>query len=180
MTTRVMIVVAELRGPRGFVHEGDSSPMHVPFCGLAVVEALAGIDRGVGDPFATLLGAMAGQELNAIQRDAIDAARSALVGRPWAARNRAVSEVRHATPADVPALTRTFARAFADDSVFCWLYRDEATRYDGLAALFTVAVQAGLRRGHTYAALAAEAVRSGRLRASSYSTTAAASGCWQR
>jgi ribosomal protein S18 acetylase RimI-like enzyme len=63
-----------------------------------------------------------------------------------------VSEVRHATPADVRALTRTFARAFADDPVFSWLYPDEATRYDGLAALFTVALQAGLRRGHTYTA----------------------------
>ena len=54
-----------------------------------------------------------------------------------------MSDVRHATPADVSALTRTFARVFADDPVFCWIYRDVATRYDALTALFTVAVQAG-------------------------------------
>ena len=59
-----------------------------------------------------------------------------------------MSDVRHAAPADVPALTRTFARVFTDDPVFCWIYRDEASRYDALTALF--AVQAGSRRGHTY------------------------------
>jgi ribosomal protein S18 acetylase RimI-like enzyme len=63
-----------------------------------------------------------------------------------------VDVVRHATPAYVSALTRTFTRAFADDPVMCWLFRDEATRDDGLAAFFTVAVGAGLRRGHTYEA----------------------------
>ena len=53
MTTRVMTVVAELGARVAFVHEGGYWPVFVPFCGLAVVEALAGIDSGAGDPFAT-------------------------------------------------------------------------------------------------------------------------------
>ncbi|WGW11492.1 class II histone deacetylase [Saxibacter everestensis] len=35
-----------------FSHEGGYSPVYVPFCGLAVLEALSGVDTGVGDPFA--------------------------------------------------------------------------------------------------------------------------------
>ena len=45
------------------------------FCSFAVV-GLAGVDSGAGDPFATLLGVTAGQEFNAFERDATDAARS--------------------------------------------------------------------------------------------------------
>jgi len=33
-------------------HEGGYSPVYVPFCGLAVLEALSGRTTGVGDPFA--------------------------------------------------------------------------------------------------------------------------------
>ncbi|MGJ6125262.1 class II histone deacetylase [Mycolicibacterium sp. Y3] len=35
-----------------FSHEGGYSPVHVPFCGLAVLEALTGHESGVPDPFA--------------------------------------------------------------------------------------------------------------------------------
>lgn len=35
-----------------FSHEGGYSPVHVPFCGLAVLEALTGHETGVPDPFA--------------------------------------------------------------------------------------------------------------------------------
>lgn len=35
-----------------FSHEGGYSPVYVPFCGLAVLEALSGIDTGVIDPYA--------------------------------------------------------------------------------------------------------------------------------
>ena len=34
-----------------FSHEGGYSPVHVPFCGLAVLEALTGHETGVPDPF---------------------------------------------------------------------------------------------------------------------------------
>ena len=34
-----------------FSHEGGYSPVHVPFCGLAVLEALSGHETGVPDPF---------------------------------------------------------------------------------------------------------------------------------
>jgi acetoin utilization deacetylase AcuC-like enzyme len=34
-----------------FSHEGGYSPVHVPFCGLAVLEALTGHETGVTDPF---------------------------------------------------------------------------------------------------------------------------------
>ena len=32
-------------------HEGGYSPTYVPFCGLAVLEALSGKNSGVDDPF---------------------------------------------------------------------------------------------------------------------------------
>jgi len=35
-----------------FSHEGGYSPVYVPFCGLAVLEALSGVDTGVLDPYA--------------------------------------------------------------------------------------------------------------------------------
>lgn len=35
-----------------FSHEGGYSPVHAPFCGLAVLEALSGVATGVDDPFA--------------------------------------------------------------------------------------------------------------------------------
>lgn len=34
-----------------FSHEGGYSPVHVPFCGLAVLEAMSGHETGVPDPF---------------------------------------------------------------------------------------------------------------------------------
>ena len=54
-------------------HEGGYSAGHVPFCGLAVIEALSGVSAGIDDPFA-YLAAIPGQELTAAQREAVDAA----------------------------------------------------------------------------------------------------------
>lgn len=34
-----------------FSHEGGYSPVHVPYCGLAVLEAMSGFSTGVEDPF---------------------------------------------------------------------------------------------------------------------------------
>ena len=62
-------------------HEGGYSAIHVPFCGLAVIEALSGIDAGVEDPFAYMDG-QAGQELQPHQRAAVDAAALLVDGVP--------------------------------------------------------------------------------------------------
>lgn len=35
-----------------FSHEGGYSPVYVPYCGLAVLEAMSGVDTGVLDPYA--------------------------------------------------------------------------------------------------------------------------------
>lgn len=51
MTEAVMDLAESLcAGRLVLVHEGGYSETHVPFCGLAVMEALTGIDTGVGDP----------------------------------------------------------------------------------------------------------------------------------
>ena len=55
-------------------HEGGYSAVHVPFCGLAVIEALSGLDTGVDDPFAYVEG-QEGQELQPHQREAVECRR---------------------------------------------------------------------------------------------------------
>ena len=57
-------------------HEGGYSAAHVPFCGLAVIEAMSGLSAGVEDPFAELA-EIAGQELQPHQKAAITAAAQA-------------------------------------------------------------------------------------------------------
>jgi acetoin utilization deacetylase AcuC-like enzyme len=54
-------------------HEGGYSAGHVPFCGLATIEALSGLSAGIEDPFAYLAG-MPGQELQPHQEAAVAAA----------------------------------------------------------------------------------------------------------
>ena len=54
-------------------HEGGYSAGHVPFCGLATIEALSGLSAGIEDPFA-YLGEIPGQDVQAHQEAAIDAA----------------------------------------------------------------------------------------------------------
>lgn len=51
--------------------EGGYSPIHVPFCGLRTVEALAGVDMGVPDPF-DWIDADPAQDLTAFQREHLD------------------------------------------------------------------------------------------------------------
>ncbi|PII81630.1 class II histone deacetylase [Leucobacter sp. OLJS4] len=52
MAERILEVAEEACGGRVvFSHEGGYSPVHVPFCGLAVLEALSGRETGVEDPF---------------------------------------------------------------------------------------------------------------------------------
>lgn len=52
MAERLVSVAEEVCGGRiVFSHEGGYSPVHVPFCGVAVLEALSGRETGVEDPF---------------------------------------------------------------------------------------------------------------------------------
>jgi len=67
-------------GRLAVIHEGGYSDFYVPFCGLAVLEALAGRRTGVEDPYLEDARTMTGQELTVAQREAIDAAEQVLVG----------------------------------------------------------------------------------------------------
>ena len=60
-----MLAVAERQcdGRLVVAHEGGYSSAYVPFCGLAIVEALSGIESGVEDPMLGLLRAQGGDEL---------------------------------------------------------------------------------------------------------------------
>jgi acetoin utilization deacetylase AcuC-like enzyme len=55
-------------------HEGGYSPAYVPFCGLAVLEAMSGHRTGVDDPFDPIFSGFAGQDLQPHQSEVIDAA----------------------------------------------------------------------------------------------------------
>jgi len=80
MTERLLVAADRLCGGRLVAsHEGGYSAGHVPFCGLAVIEALSGLSAGIEDPFA-YLAAVPGQELAPHQRAAVDAAAALLVG----------------------------------------------------------------------------------------------------
>jgi acetoin utilization deacetylase AcuC-like enzyme len=52
MAEELLGIAAEVCGGKVvFSHEGGYSPVHVPYCGLAVLEALTGIRTAVEDPF---------------------------------------------------------------------------------------------------------------------------------
>jgi acetoin utilization deacetylase AcuC-like enzyme len=79
MTQMVTAAAAALCGGRVVMcHEGGYSPQYVPFCGLAVVEELAGIRTDVIDPFLEGFQLRGGQDLQPHQVDAIDAAVAAV------------------------------------------------------------------------------------------------------
>jgi acetoin utilization deacetylase AcuC-like enzyme len=65
------------------VHEGGYSAFHVPFCGLAVIEAMSGEASGIDDPFASLAG-LPYQDLQPHQAAIIDAAASYVAEIPVA------------------------------------------------------------------------------------------------
>ncbi|KVN18192.1 hypothetical protein WT09_11340 [Burkholderia stagnalis] len=55
------------------VHEGGYSEAYVPFCGLAIVEALAGVRTGVADPMLELaIAQQPGERFLAFQRGLLD------------------------------------------------------------------------------------------------------------
>jgi acetoin utilization deacetylase AcuC-like enzyme len=60
-----------------FSHEGGYSPVHVPFCGLAVLEALTGHETGVPDPFAQSFDGSPAHQLQSWQESVI--AQAALI-----------------------------------------------------------------------------------------------------
>lgn len=62
-----------------FSHEGGYSPVHVPFCGVAVLEALTGVETGVEDPVNVSVGASPALAITDWQRDTIE--RSAELAR---------------------------------------------------------------------------------------------------
>lgn len=64
LTRIVMDAARESCGGRLVVcHEGGYSPFIVPFCGLALIETLAGVRTTVDDPYLPILAGMPGQEL---------------------------------------------------------------------------------------------------------------------
>jgi acetoin utilization deacetylase AcuC-like enzyme len=76
LMTRMVVDLAErvCEGRVAVALEGGYSPLYVPFCGLAVVEALAGRSSGVADPYAARYDGPF-QRLSPPQRAAVDAAR---------------------------------------------------------------------------------------------------------
>ena len=74
MTARVLEAASRLCDGRVVAaHEGGYSAGHVPFCGLAVIEAMTGVSAGVEDPFAFLAYA-GGQQLQPHQEAVIEEA----------------------------------------------------------------------------------------------------------
>lgn len=79
LTERFMAVADEVCDGRVIVvQEGGYSPAYTPFCGLAVLEALAGAPAAE-DPFLEVFRDMPGQSLTAEQRRHIDAAAVAAI-----------------------------------------------------------------------------------------------------
>ena len=75
MTKMLKSAADELcEGKVAMTHEGGYSPAHVPFCGLAVIEELSGINTGVEDPFQPSLFGHGGYKLLPHQIEMIDAA----------------------------------------------------------------------------------------------------------
>lgn len=74
MTRHLLDVAAEVCGGRvAMSHEGGYSGVYVPFCGLAVIEEMAGV-RTVPDPYLDLVSGFGGQGLQPHQKDAVDRA----------------------------------------------------------------------------------------------------------
>jgi acetoin utilization deacetylase AcuC-like enzyme len=74
--TRALLDVAARHAEGRLVvcHEGGYAPGYTPFCGLAVLEELAGVDTGVADPFLPIFEGYGYQELQPHQEAVIAAA----------------------------------------------------------------------------------------------------------
>jgi acetoin utilization deacetylase AcuC-like enzyme len=72
---RLVAVAREICGGRLVIsHEGGYSPVYVPYCGLAVLEALSGVRTGVQDPFSSIWDSSPVQQLTSWQEEAVTAA----------------------------------------------------------------------------------------------------------
>lgn len=72
MTERLMEVAEDLCGGRlAMSHEGGYNPVYVPFCGLAVLEALSKMPA-FGDPFLGMVTGFAGGDLQPHQKSLVD------------------------------------------------------------------------------------------------------------
>lgn len=81
MTRMLMEAADRLCGGRLVMsHEGGYSAMYAPYCGLAVMEEMAGIRTHVDDPWALAMADWGQQDLQPHQTKAIDAATELLAG----------------------------------------------------------------------------------------------------
>ena len=83
MTQLLMQVAAETAAGRLVgIHEGGYSEAYVPFCGLAILETLAGHDSGIADPFRDVCGLAGGQTLQPHQDAVIRTVEPRVAGVP--------------------------------------------------------------------------------------------------
>jgi acetoin utilization deacetylase AcuC-like enzyme len=83
LTRELMAVADEVCDGRLVVsHEGGYSPVYVPFCGLAVLEALSGVNTGIEDPYEAFWRGLPGQSLQDHQRSLIDDIRHVVLDVP--------------------------------------------------------------------------------------------------
>jgi acetoin utilization deacetylase AcuC-like enzyme len=74
IASRILDVAAECCDGRvAMSHEGGYNPIYVPFCGLAVLEVMAGV-KVLDDPFFPVVDGMSGHELKPAEADVIAAA----------------------------------------------------------------------------------------------------------
>jgi len=80
--TRIVLAVARDVCGRRLVacHEGGYSPAYVPYCGLAIIEELAGIRTGLDDPLLGLLAGFGGQEIQPHQEVVVEQAAKLAAG----------------------------------------------------------------------------------------------------
>lgn len=87
LTRTVLGVARDVCGGRVVAcHEGGYSPAYVPYCGLAVIEEMAGVKTGLEDPLLELLAAMGGQDIQphqeAVVREAAKLAAGLVAAAP--------------------------------------------------------------------------------------------------
>jgi acetoin utilization deacetylase AcuC-like enzyme len=80
--TRIVLAVArDVCGGRLVAcHEGGYSPAYVPYCGLAIIEELAGKRTGLADPLLGLLAGFGGQEIQPHQEAVVQQAAKLAAG----------------------------------------------------------------------------------------------------
>jgi acetoin utilization deacetylase AcuC-like enzyme len=76
LARRILDVAAECCDGRvAMSHEGGYNPVYVPFCGLAVLEEMAGVHT-LDDPFQPVVAGMSGHELKPAESAVVSAART--------------------------------------------------------------------------------------------------------